>query len=253
MNICDKVVIVTGASSGIGQSTACAFAKEKAKIVIAFKKNLQGAQKTLKDITEYGGTAIVFQGDLSDENVVNQLFEKTLATFNRVDILINNAGDPGGIGFLDTDKNHWLRVFNNNFFQVVLCSKEAVKIMKKQGSGKIINTSSILGQDYVGREGAIAYSSAKAAVISFTKTLAKQLAPEILVNAVIPGRTLTPYYDQYDEKQKKAFIEANPIKRMIKSEEIADTFVFIAKNDAMTGSTVLVDGGYSLKMGAKFS
>lgn len=252
MNLQNKTVIITGSSSGIGQNTAIAFAKEGSKIVVNYKKNKKGAEETLRQIKKNGSQGIIFQGDVSNENTVKKLFEKTLEIFNKVDILINNAGWPTPKNLEETDKNHWLLSFNDNFFTTVLCSKEAVKIMKKQGNGKIINTASIMGIDYGGREGLIAYSAAKAAVINFTKTLAKQVAPNILVNAVAPGRTQTPYYDQFDKKTMQSFIDANPIGRMIKPEEISDAFLFIAKNDALVGSIVIVDGGYMLKFGKSF-
>lgn len=252
MQLKNKVVMITGSSSGIGQNTAVAFAKEGSKVVVNYRNNKKGAEETLRQIKNAGSQGFIFQGDVSDENTVKRLFEKTLEVFKRVDILINNAGWPTS-GYLEgTDKNHWLDNFNDNFFTTVLCSKEAVKIMKKQDSGKIINTASIMGIDYGGREGVIAYSAAKAAVINFTKTLAKQVAPNILVNAVAPGRTLTPYYDQFDKKTMQYFIDANPIGRMIKLEEITEAFLFIAKNDALTGSIIVVDGGYTLKFGKSF-
>ena len=247
MQLKNKVVIVTGSSVGIGQNTAVAFAREGSKVVVCYKTNKKGAEETLRQIKKTGSQGIIFQGDLSDENTVKKLFEKTLKEFNKVDILINNAGWPTPGHLEETDKNNWLINFNDNFFTTVLCSKEALKIMKKQGGGKIINTASTNGIDYGGREGIIAYSAAKAAVINFTKTLAKQVAPDILVNAVAPGRTQTPYYDQFNKKTMQSFIDANPIGRMIKPEEITAAFLFIAKNDALIGSVIVVDGGYMLK------
>lgn len=252
MQLKDKVVLITGASGGIGQSIAIAFAKEGSKIVINYKSNKKDAEETLRQIKKINSQGLIFQGDVSDENTVKKLFKKTLEVFKKIDILINNAGWPTP-GYLEkTDKNHWLVNFNNNFFTTVLCSKEAVKVMKKQGGGKIINTSSVMGINYGGREGIIAYSAAKAAVINFTKTLAKQVAPNILVNAVAPGRTQTSYYKQFDKKTLRSFIEANPIGRMIEPEEITEAFLFIAKNDALTGSIIVVDGGYTLKFGKSF-
>ncbi|PJC82666.1 beta-ketoacyl-ACP reductase [Candidatus Roizmanbacteria bacterium CG_4_8_14_3_um_filter_35_14] len=252
MQLKNKVVVITGSSSGIGQNTAIAFAKEGSKLVVNYKTNKNGAEETLRQIKKTGSQGLIFQGNVSDENTVKRLFKKTLEVFKKVDILINNAGWPTPGYLEETNKNHWLANFNDNFFTTVLCSKEAVTIMKKQGGGKIINTASIMGIDYGGREGVIAYSAAKAAVINFTKTLAKQVAPTILVNAVAPGRTQTPYYDQFDKKTIKYFIDANPIGRMINPEEITEAFLFIAKNDALVGSVVTVDGGYMLKFGKSF-
>jgi 3-oxoacyl-[acyl-carrier protein] reductase len=252
MKLLNKVVIITGSSSGIGRETALAFAKEGASVVISYRKNIDGAQESLALVEKVGARGFTFGGDLSDEITVKQMFAQTLKVFRRMDVLINNAGWPTPGNLETSNKQNWLTNFNDNFYPTVLCSKEAVIIMKKQGCGKIINTASILGIDYGGRAGVIAYSAAKAAVVNFTKTLAKEVAPEILVNAVAPGRTQSPYYDQFDKKTMQSFIDANPIGRMIKSDEIAQAYIFIAKNDAMTGSVVVVDGGYLLKFGKSF-
>jgi len=246
-NLKNKVVIITGSSSGIGRDMAIKFAQEGAKVVISYKSNKKGAEQTAKSLKKDKSDYLMFGGDLSEPKNVKKLFNKTFSKFKTIDILINNAGWPHNAYIEDTDKKHWVECFNDNFFTTVFCSREALKYMKKQKSGKIINTASIMGIDYGGRTGIIAYSAAKAAVINFTKTLAKQVAPDISVNAVAPGRTYTPYYNQFDKKTMKSLIDANPIGRMIDVSEISEAFIFIAKNDAMTGSVVVVDGGYMLK------
>jgi len=247
MEIKDKVVIITGSSSGIGQNAAVTFAKEGAKVVINYKTNKKGAGETAKEVKEVGGEFLIIGGDMSVPKKVAGLFTKVYKKFKSVDILINNAGYPHSAYIEKSDKEHWLKVFNDNFLTTALCSKEALSYMRKQKRGKIINTASVMGIPNGGRTGIIAYSAAKAAVINFTKTLAKQVAPKILVNAVTPGRTITPYYDQFDKKTMQSFIDANPIGRMINPQEISNAFLFIAKNDALTGTVLVVDGGYMLK------
>lgn len=246
MQLKNKVVIVTGSSSGIGRDIAVRFANEGSKVVINYKSNKKGAEQTAKLVKKAGADYLIIAGDLSEPKNVEKLFKDTKDKFGSIDILINNAGYAHNAYIEDTDKDHWLKSFNDNFFTTVLCSKEALKYMQKQKEGKIINIASVMGID-CGRTGIIAYSAAKAAVISFTKTLAKHVAPHILVNAVAPGRTETPYYDQFDKQTLQSFIDANPIKRMINVSEISDAVIFIAKNDAMTGSVVVVDGGFMLK------
>src|SRR5690606_10345715 len=145
-------------------------------------------------------------------------------------------------------KADWLKSFNDNFFGTVLCSKEAVKLMEKKGGAKIINTASIMGIDYMGRTGIMAYSAAKAAVINFTKTLAKLVAPKILVNCVSPGRTFTPYYGTLDDEMKEKLKNMALVKRFIKVSEIADIFIFIAKNDSLTGTNIIADLGTSVNI-----
>jgi 3-oxoacyl-[acyl-carrier protein] reductase len=120
--------------------------------------------------------------------------------------------------------------------------------MLKKGTGKILNTSSIRGLPHTGREGVMPYSAAKAAVINFTKTLAKELAPNIQVNNIAPGFVYTPYYDSLSEDVKKNFIKGTAIKRFINVDEIAKAFLYLATADAVTGETLVVDGGFTLKI-----
>ena len=121
--------------------------------------------------------------------------------------------------------------------------------MSENGGGKILNTASIRGLTNTGREGIMPYSAAKAAVVNFTKTLAKQVAPKILVNAVAPGFVYTPYYETLSKELKDQFINNTLIKRFITVEEIADAFHYLATTDAITGSVLVVDGGFTLKRG----
>ena len=122
----------------------------------------------------------------------------------------------------------------------MLCSIEAAKMMKVQGYGKIINTSSIRGVDHTGREGIMAYSAAKAAVINFTKTLAKEMAPNICVNSVAPGFVYTPYIDTVSDELKETWLGNIPIERFIEVNEIAEAYLFLAKSDVTTGATLVV-------------
>lgn len=249
MKLKDKVAIITGSSSGIGEATAQLFASEGAKIIINFKNNAKGAKKVADEIINNGGEAILVQANVSKPIEVKKLFEETLKTYKTVDILINNAGITRSKPFLETDYKDWVNEFNDNFFGAVLCSQEAAKIMLKNKKGKILNTASIRGLSSTGREGIMPYSAAKAAVINFTKTLAKELAPYINVNAVAPGFTYTPYYESIGEEFKKAFIDGTLLKRWISVKEIAETFLYLATADAITGQILVVDAGFTLKMG----
>ena len=141
-----------------------------------------------------------------------------------------------------------MRIFDANFFGTVLCSKAAVKIMREHGGGRIINTASIRGHSGTGREAIMGYSAAKAAVINFTRTLAKELAPTITVNAVSPGFVATPPIEGLSAQQKQGFVDATPLGRLIKPEEMAEAFLFLAESDVVTGTVMLVDGGFTLKM-----
>lgn len=247
MELKNKIVVITGASQGIGAAIARKFSKEGTKIVLCYRNNQIGARTILKYIQQFSKDSITFMGDLSDEKTVKKLFETINQNFGQIDILINNAGKSNPKNILKTSKQDWLEAFDNNFFTTVLCSKYALKIMETQDRGKIINTSSINGLEHVGRPGNIAYSVAKAAIINFTKTLAKEFAPKIFVNAVAPGITQTDYWNTVDEDFKQRTLQGIPIQRFIQPEEIADIFLFLAKNDSLTGEVIVADGGFNLK------
>ncbi|NEO60128.1 MAG: SDR family oxidoreductase, partial [Moorea sp. SIO4G2] len=226
---------------------AMRFAQEGAKVVINSKSSVAEGKQVVEDIKSLGHEAIYVQSDLSQPSQVKFLFEETVRTFGTVDILINNAGQAVGEPFLELTKEHWLAMFNNNLFNAVLCSREAAQIMLRQGHGKILNTTSVRGLTYGGREGIMAYSAAKAALINFTKTLAKELAPMININAVAPGFVATSMIQQLSEETKQGFINSTAIKRFIDTDEIAEAFLYLAKADAVTGEVLVVDGGFSLK------
>lgn len=248
MEIKDTVTVITGSSAGIGRATALRFAREGAKLVINSRSNIKGGEEVVAKIRELGTEAIYVQADLSEPNQVKSLFDQTLSAFGTVDILINNAGTTIGAGpFLETTKEDWLKAFTHNVITAVLCSKEASKIMLGKGRGKIINTSSVRGLENTGREGIMAYSAAKAALINFTKTLAKELAPAITVNAIAPGFVSSPSYDAMPRELRDDFINATQIKRFISPQEIADAFLFLANADALTGEVLVIDGGFTLK------
>lgn len=175
------------------------------------------------------------QADLTDPRQVAYLFQQTMETFGTVDILINNAGSKSPVPFLETDKQHWAKAFDDNLLTCVLCSLEAAKLMLAHGSGKIINTTSIRGLEHAGRTGVIAYSAAKAAVINFTKTLAKELAPTVTVNAVAPGLVYTPKNANMPPEAIADFIDGSLLKRWLTVDEVADAFLYLASTDVITG------------------
>jgi 3-oxoacyl-[acyl-carrier protein] reductase len=247
MKLPSKVAVITGSSSHIGRCIALELARQGAKVVVNARTHRAAGEQIVQEITQRGGEAILVQADLSQPDEVKRLFAITLDWFDTVDVLINNAGMAKGVPFLESDKSHWLELFDHNFFTAVLCSIEAARIMQARGSGKIINTTSIRGLEHVGRPGIMAYSAAKAALINFTKTLAKELAPAIQVNAVAPGFVLTPNYDTIPPQQKDAWIERTLIKRWITPEEIVAPYLFLLSSEATTGEVVVVDGGFHLK------
>lgn len=247
MDLKDKVVIITGSSSGIGEATAYLFAKEGAKVVVNSKSNVEGGNKVVEKIKKDGGEGIYVQANVSDPQQAKNLVEKTLKAFGTLDILINNAGKYESQNFLTASKESWLKIFDNNLFSTIACSQYAAKVMLEKGAGKIINTASVYGLEHTGDETGMAYSVAKAGIVSLTKNLAKLWAPKILVNAVAPGYVHIPEFDTYSNEEQKRMLSEMRLGRWINVNEIAEAFLYLAKADTVTGEVLVVDAGFTLK------
>ncbi len=246
MNLAGKVVLITGSSSGIGKATAVRFAEEGSRLVVNYRVNRKGAEETRDELHKKGASCLLVQADVSNPKDVEMLFQSALDHFGSVDVLINNAAiGTDKVPFMDASFEDMAEMIHTDLIGPMLCAQKAVRIMEKQGAGKILNTSSIRGWEHGGR--AIVYSAAKAGINSLTRTLAKQVAPKIQVNAVAPGFVKTRSYDNMSREMIEFFIGQTYLKRWVTEEEIADAFVFLAKNDALTGQVIYVDGGFTLK------
>lgn len=240
MNLNGKVALVTGGSSGIGQAIALALAQEKCTVIFTYNTNEKGADETLKQL---GDTAAKFKVDMRDEEEIRSLFSFIQSKFGTLDILVNNAGINRPRGLFDP--NDWREVFEVDLFSVVLSTGLAIDMMRN--GGKIVNITSIYGEAKACYKGIAPYGAAKAALNHYTQILAKNLAPNILVNAIAPGYVRTPLWGNKSDEEFQDAGKEQLIERMIKPEEIADMTVAVIKNDAMTGEVVVVDGGISLK------
>jgi 3-oxoacyl-[acyl-carrier protein] reductase len=243
----NKVVVVTGASSGIGKATALEFARSGASVVVHYNKNEEGAAQVLNEIQSIGQRAIIVGGDLSEKTNVDKLIAATREAFDTIDILVNNAGTlVERRGMLTMDEELWDRVQEVNLKSAMLCTVGAISIMKEKGYGNIINMTSVAARNG-GGFGSAAYSAAKAGMLTFTKSLAKELAPYgILVNAVAPGVITTPYHDNYStDEARKGFASATPLKREGTPGEVAYGVLFLASDQAsfITGETLEINGG----------
>lgn len=243
MGMKNKVALVTGASKGIGRATAIALAKVGCSVVINYNTDATSASEVLKECDEHSNGNISVRADVSVQKDVTKMFEEIKANFNSLDIVVNNAG------IYDEDDNYssiesFEKIYKNNFLSCVLVNKYALEIMKQ---GHIINVSSVHGKLGHGGPKAIAYSSFKAALESYTKNLAKSLAPKIIVNAIAPGRVATPMWGNPNDKEQKELGKAHLINRMLQPEEIAEAIVFLVKSDAICGEVLTIDGGMSLK------
>ena len=238
----DRVAIVTGASRGIGRAVALALASEGAKVVVNYASSSNAAEEVVAAITEAGGNAITAQADVSKVEQVDALLNTTLEKFGRVDVLVNNAGITRDTLLLRMKPEDWQAVIDLNLTGVFLCTKAVSKGMLKQRSGRIINIASVAGQ--MGNPGQANYSAAKAGVIGFTKTVAKELASRgITVNAVAPGFIAT---DMTNDLKSEEILKYIPLGRYGEPEEVAGMVRFLAADSAaayITGQVFNVDGG----------
>ena len=240
--LADKVAIVTGGSRGIGRATALALATEGAKVVVNYARSSDAAEAVVAEITAAGGEAIAIGADVSQADEVDNLIKQTLDKFSRIDILVNNAGITRDNLLMRMKPADWQAVINLNLTGVFLCTKAVTKTMLKQRSGRIINVASVAGQ--MGNPGQANYSAAKAGVIGFTKTVAKELASRnVTVNAVAPGFIAT---DMTEDLKSEDIINFIPLGRYGKPEEVAGMIRFLAADPAaayITGQVFNVDGG----------
>lgn len=242
-----QVVLVTGASSGIGRATAEAFVRDGARVAVNYLKNEKGAQQAAETIRKSGGDALTLRADVSRGADVKKMMDAVLKQWGRIDILVNNAGDLLARRTLaDMTEEYWDQIMALNLKSVFLCTQAIWKHMAERKSGVIINVASIAGRNGGGL-GAAAYGAAKGAMITYTKGLARELAPHgIRVNGINPGVILTPYHEKYSSPElMQKMVSAIPMGRAGASEEIADVIVFLASPAAryMTGETVEVNGG----------
>lgn len=238
----DQVAIVTGASRGIGKATAIALASEGAKVVINYARSSGAAEALVAEIQAAGGEAIALQADVSQEDQVADLVEKTLAQWGQIDVLVNNAGITKDTLLMRMKLDDWQAVIDLNLTGVFLCTKAVTKPMMKKRRGRIINITSVAG--LMGNPGQANYSAAKAGVIGFTKTIAKELASRnIVANAVAPGFIAT---DMTEGLAADEILKYIPLGRYGQPEEIAGMVRFLAADPAaayITGQTFNVDGG----------
>jgi 3-oxoacyl-[acyl-carrier protein] reductase len=244
----EKVAVVTGSSAGIGRSMAIAFARK-----ITSLSEMQGTKTIGQKALFQNSTNIpnnrhssqaIFQARLQHPNFA----VSWRGWFPKLDVLINNAGRTEPTSITSFNGKEWRSQFDANFFSVVFVTNGLLTLVQKC-NGSIVNISSVRGLFDTGREGVMAYSAAKAALNSFTKTLAKALAPNVTVNAILPGFTATTYLERAPAEQVAMWKESSAIQRFIEPGEIADITVSVAENRAITGSLVLVDGGLALRRG----
>jgi 3-oxoacyl-[acyl-carrier protein] reductase len=242
MKLENKVAIITGAGSGIGRETAILFAKEGAKVVVA-DINETGSEETVAEIKKIGEGFFV-KLDVSNRVQSKQIVKDTLERYGRIDVLVNNAGIVQDSLVTKMTEEQWDRVIDVNLKGAFNCIQAVVDVMINQGSGVIINASSVVG--LYGNVGQTNYSAAKSGLIGMTKTLAKELGKKgIRVNAVAPGFIVTPMTSAVPEKILEIMREKTPLRRLGEPGDVANAYLYLASDDAkfVNGAVLSVDGG----------
>jgi 3-oxoacyl-[acyl-carrier protein] reductase len=243
-----KACLVTGASTGIGAAVARALGGQGASVAVHYHRSADEARRVADDVRAGGGQAVVLQGDVGDPGIAGRLVADTVAAFGRLDVLINNAGGPlRRVDFVETPDELYDELMDLNFRSVFATCRAAVPRFRGQGSGTIINTTSVAAR-HGGGPGALVYAAAKAAVSNLTRGLAKELAPHrIRVNAISPGVVLTPIHERLSSPAvMEAFIRQVPLGRAAAADECVGAFLFLASerlSSYVTGQVLEVNGG----------
>lgn len=243
MKLQGKTAIVTGGGRDIGSACAFRLAEEGANVVINYFASSDGADATVAKIAGAGGKAIAVQGDLTMQQGADTLVEAAVAAFGSVDILVNNSGGLVARKFFaEMTLEHWNAVLTLNLTSTFLVTKAVLPHMK---SGVIINMASQAGRDGAG-PGALAYGTAKGAVMTFTRGLSKELAPDIRVNALCPGMIDTDFHNIFTKPEVRKNVEAaTPLKRQGHPMDVANMVLFLACDDSsfVTGANFDINGG----------
>ncbi len=243
----NKVALVTGASSGIGAASAVALAEQGVHVAIGYFRNEAGAEQVKRTITEAGGRAVAMQADVRQKKDIESLVRRTTEELGAVDILVNNAGSLiERLKILELTEERWDEVFNLNVKSAFFLAQAVAASMMERKMGAIINVSSIAGRNG-GALGSIHYSSAKGAMITMTKGLAKEFAPYgVRVNGVSPGVIETPFHEQFSTPEMmKTYAGMIPLGRVGTTEEVAGVITFLASGAAsyLCGETIEINGG----------
>lgn len=253
MKLKDKVSIVTGGAKGIGWGVAKVFVQEGSRVVVVDWDEENGV-KTADELCKAGGEAFFFKCDVSNEDQVKAMVEKTMQTYGTVDILVNNAGVGVYKAFMDATNADWDRALGVNLKGQVFCSRAVVPIMQAKGKGAIVNVSSVHSFQTV--NGVAPYATSKGGVWALTHAMAIDLAPTIRVNSIAPGWIYTPLiqsiFDSYADPagQRKAVEQRQLMKRIGIPEEVGYAAAFLASDEAsfITGAQLFVDGGLTAQL-----
>ena len=257
----DQVAIVTGSSSGIGKACAVHLATLGAKVVVNYSSNLEDGQKTVEEIEKLGGIAILVKADVSNEDEVQSMFNKTISEFGKLDILVSNAGLQKDSSFLDMTLAQWQKVIDVNLTGQFLCCRAAARQFVSQEKsrteadhselsiGKIVLMSSV--HDIIPWAGHVNYAASKGGIMMFMKSISQELAPhKIRVNSVSPGAIKTTINKEVwsDPEKYKGLLQLIPYKRIGTPQDVAKAVAFLVSDDSdyVNGETLYIDGGMTL-------
>lgn len=246
-----KVALITGGGTGLGREVAVQLAKEGMNVAVNYSKSKQDAEDTVKELRELGVKAEAVQCDLGAPTAVDEskkMIENVAESFGRLDLLINNAGTTRFVAYQNLDglnEEDWDDILKLNTKMPFFTARAAAPIMRQQGGGQIINTSSVVGLTIGGSS--LAYAVSKAAMIHLTKCLAFALAPDIRVNAIAPGLLLTRWSEHHSEATINQMTQSAALKRVTDLADCAAAYVMLAKNESITGQTITVDAGVTIR------
>ena len=240
----DKVAIVTGGTKGIGRAISLLFAEEGARVVANFSKDVEAAEVLINEAKSKRLNLGLFKADVTQFDQVKEMVEQVFAEYGRIDVLVNNVGLIRDNFLMLMNDDDWDSLLKNNLTSLFYCCKTVIRKMIPQRNGKIINISSISG--ILGTAGQTSYAATKGGMISFTKSLARELGSfNIHVNAVAPGLIESDVISKMPKDKVEAIIKSSSLGRMGKPEEVAQAVLFLASEHSnyITGQTLIVDGG----------
>ena len=251
MDLRDRTVIITGASSGIGAAAALVFAKAGAKLILGARRKKE-LEEVANSVQRLGGQAVTLRGDVMEPGYAAELVQLAEVEFGGLDAAFNNAGVVGDmLAVADMSIENWNAVIATNLTSAFLAAKAQLPAMLKRGRGAMVFTSSFVGVSNGGLPGMAAYAASKAGLVGLVKSLAAEHASAgVRVNALLPGGTVTPAGGEGDPDAMAFIAGLHPMKRMATASEIAEAAMFLLsdRSSFMTGSALLVDGGISVRL-----
>lgn len=242
-NIVNKVVIVTGGSRGIGAQIVKTLANENYKVILNYNNSKEQAEKIQQELLDQGKEIEIIKADVSKKEEAERLIQFAINKFNKIDILINNAGISQEGLFTDVTEEEWQKIMNINLNSVFYCTKQALKYMIQEQQGCIINISSIWGE--TGASCEVAYSTTKAAINGMTKALAKEVGPSnIRVNAIAPGIIDTDMNRNLTTEELEQIKEQIPLNKIGKAIDIAKCVKWLIEDEYTTGQIISINGGW---------